>query len=195
MTSLTSRAPKDFYRDLLQVSNSNMGVDSTLRTVEDGEGTSSALQISESVVNVNGVLRVSGAEWKIGAGGNIQPYDVSYVKTGIANLFTKQQNTSLATLTDGATIAWNLDDAQNARLTLAGSRTLANPTNMVAGGTYLLFVTQDATGSRTLTYGTAYKWSGGVVPALSLNPGAVDILAFTSDGSAMFGGLVGQNFS
>ena len=60
MTTLTGRQPKDTYKDLLQVSNSNQGVDTTLRTVEDGEGTSSALQVSTTTVNVNGTFQKSG---------------------------------------------------------------------------------------------------------------------------------------
>lgn len=193
MTSLTGKSPKNFYKDLLQVSNANVGVDATLRTVEDGEGTASALQISETVVNVNGTFRVGGTPWAIGT--NIQGYDAATVKTNAVSLFTKQQNTAVTTLTDGTTINWNLEDNQVARVTLAGSRTLANPTNMVAGGQYQLQVIQDATGSRTLTFGTAYKWEGGVVPALTVGvAGAVDILVFTSDGTVMYGNAFGKNF-
>ena len=41
MATLTSKKPSETYKDLLQVSNSNSGVDTTLRDVEDGEGTAS----------------------------------------------------------------------------------------------------------------------------------------------------------
>ena len=61
MATLQGRAIKDTYKDLLQVSNSNSGVDGTLRTVEDGEGTSSALQVSTGAVKVNGTLDVTGS--------------------------------------------------------------------------------------------------------------------------------------
>lgn len=60
MTTLTGRQPKDSYKDLLQVSNSNAGVDTTVRSVEDGEGTASALQLSTTTVNVNGTLQIGG---------------------------------------------------------------------------------------------------------------------------------------
>lgn len=46
MTALTGRVPKDTYKDLLQVSNSNSGIDTTLRRVQDGEGTNGALSLS-----------------------------------------------------------------------------------------------------------------------------------------------------
>ena len=60
MSDLTGRAIKDTYKDLLQVSNNNAGVDGTLRNVSDGEGTSSAIQLSETQLKVNGDLHVTG---------------------------------------------------------------------------------------------------------------------------------------
>ena len=54
MTALTGKKPKDTYRDLLQVSNANQGIDGALRPVEDGEGTRSALSLSTSRVSLGG---------------------------------------------------------------------------------------------------------------------------------------------
>ena len=54
MTALTGKKPKDTYRDLLQVSNANRGIDDSLRPVEDGEGTPSALLLSAARVSVGG---------------------------------------------------------------------------------------------------------------------------------------------
>ena len=60
MATLQGRAIKDTYKDLLQVStNNNTGVTSTMST-EDGEGTSSALEISTTGVKVDGTLEVTG---------------------------------------------------------------------------------------------------------------------------------------
>ncbi len=60
MATLQGRAIKDTYKDLLQVSNGNNGVDATIRTIEDGEGTASALQIATGGVNVNGDIDLTG---------------------------------------------------------------------------------------------------------------------------------------
>lgn len=54
MTALTGKKPKDTYKDLLQVSNANAGIDGALRPVEDGEGTRSALSLSTSRVSLGG---------------------------------------------------------------------------------------------------------------------------------------------
>ena len=94
------------------------------------------------------------------------------------------------TLSDGVNISWNLDSGNNAKVTLAGNRTLDNPTNMQDGGTYSLISTQDVTGSRTLAYGSAYKFPGGTAFVLSTAGNAVDILTFISDGTNMY--MVGQ---
>lgn len=56
MASLQGRTHDSTYKDLLQVSNSNSGVDGTLRTVEDGEGTASVLKISSTSVSINNII-------------------------------------------------------------------------------------------------------------------------------------------
>ena len=60
MATLTGKLISNTYKDLLQVSNGNDGVDSTVRFVSDGEGTNSALQISQSAVNIAGGFTVNG---------------------------------------------------------------------------------------------------------------------------------------
>lgn len=121
--------------------------------------------------------------------GVYDPAGIAEQVVGLAAVqaMTGQKTFTEATLTDAANIAWNLNTAQAAKVTLAGNRTLDNPTNMKAGGTYILRVIQDGAGSRTLAYGAAYKWPGGTAPTLSTGGGAVDILTFVSDGTSMFG--------
>lgn len=114
--------------------------------------------------------------------------------TGAANVPTVSQAdaryaraASLQTLADQATVAWDVSAGASAQLTLGGNRTLANPTNLQAGASYILFVRQDATGGRTLAYGSAFRWPSGAVPILSTAANAVDILTFISDGTLLYG--------
>lgn len=104
-----------------------------------------------------------------------------------ASEWSGQQTFAGATLEYATNIAWNLDEAQTAQVTLTGNATLDNPSHMKAIGTYVLVVKQDATGSRTLAFGTAYKWPGGIVPSLTPDASAVDVLTFVSDGTSMLG--------
>lgn len=49
---LTGHSIASTYKDVMQVSNGNQGIDATTRTVLDGEGTDSALQLSTLIVRV-----------------------------------------------------------------------------------------------------------------------------------------------
>lgn len=101
--------------------------------------------------------------------------------------YSRQQRFVRQTLTDGATINWNLDTQQVAKVTLGGNRTLANPTNKRDGGSYSLWVFQDGTGGRTLSYGSDYKWVGGTAPVIGTGANDLTILSFESDGTIMAG--------
>lgn len=111
-----------------------------------------------------------------------------------AREFTQAQNFNATSLTDAANIAWNVNIHQATKVTLGGNRTLDNPTNMKDGAVYILRVIQDGTGSRTLAYGSAYKFPGGVAPVLSTGGSDVDVLTFYSDGTNMYG-VTQQDFS
>jgi hypothetical protein len=61
MATLTGKKISESYKDLLQISNNNSGVDGTLRDVSDGEGTVSVLQISSGSINIkdNGAFQIN----------------------------------------------------------------------------------------------------------------------------------------
>jgi hypothetical protein len=98
-------------------------------------------------------------------------------------LFAKKGYFAEQTLTDGATIDWNLSTQQVAKVTLAGNRTLNAPSNQQAGAFYSLAIIQDGTGSRTLTFNSAYKFTGATAPTLTTTASAKDIIIFKSDGT------------
>jgi hypothetical protein len=112
------------------------------------------------------------------------------VSSSIATVFTQQQNFGAVALTDAATVTWNLTTQQHATLLMTSgvgaTRVLGSPSNKVAGGTYLLIVTQSSTGSNALTYNAVFKFPGGSAPILSTGNNAIDILTFYSDGTSMY---------
>lgn len=61
MTSLFNRAPKASYQELLKIDNTGAGVDSGLRTVQDGLGNDTPLQLSSTKVSLNGAVWPSQA--------------------------------------------------------------------------------------------------------------------------------------
>lgn len=95
-----------------------------------------------------------------------------------AQTWTKAQRGQIVALTDAVTVAMNMDDGNNYAVTLAGNRTLGNPTNQVGGQGGSIFITQDATGSRTLAYANNWKFPGGTAPTLSTAANAVDRLDY-----------------
>ena len=91
-----------------------------------------------------------------------------------AQTFTAAQRAAITTLTDAATITPDFSSNNNFTVTLGGARTIANPTNLVAGQSGSLFVVQDGTGGRTASWGSYWDWAGGTAPTLSTGAGAVD---------------------
>jgi hypothetical protein len=81
-------------------------------------------------------------------------------------------------LTDGATITPDFTAGIDFGVTLGGNRTLANPTTPKVGQKGRIRLTQDGTGSRTLAYGSSYKWAGGIVGVLSTAAGSIDFLDY-----------------
>ena len=88
------------------------------------------------------------------------------------------------TLTDAATITWNVDDGATADVTLGGGRTLAIPTGGVDGGVYMLRARQDSTGNRTLALNTRITRGDLDAPVLSTAANSIDLLLFTRIGTA-----------
>jgi hypothetical protein len=72
--------------------------------------------------------------------------------------------------------------------TLSGDTTFNSPTNSPApkGATYIWVVKQDATGGRTLTWDSVYKFPAGVAPVLTAAANAVDVFSVAFDGATYY---------
>jgi hypothetical protein len=95
--------------------------------------------------------------------------------------FTAAQRGAVVNLTDAATIAVDFAASNNFAVTLnvAGvTRQLANPTNIAAGQSGVIAITQDATGSRLLSFGSYWKFPGGAAQSLTTTANALDILSY-----------------
>jgi len=85
---------------------------------------------------------------------------------------------ALTALTDAATIATDMSTGFNFSVTLGGNRTLGNPTNTKVGQTGCYYISQDGTGSRTLAYGSSFKFAGGTAPVLTTTASALDVFCY-----------------
>jgi hypothetical protein len=113
----------------------------------------------------------------------------------LAQSYTAQQRGAITALTDGATITPDFAVANNFSVTLGGSRTLANPTNLTAGASGCIWITQDGTGSRTLAYGSQWDFTGGTAPTLTTTAAAVDCLAYSVQSSSRITATLITNLS
>lgn len=83
---------------------------------------------------------------------------------------------ALGTVTTNQTL--DLTTANNFSMTLGGSITLNQPSNMAAGQAGIVVITQDGTGGRTMTFNTTWKFPSGTAPTLTTTASAVDVLVF-----------------
>jgi hypothetical protein len=88
----------------------------------------------------------------------------------------------------GGGIQWDLNAAPIAYVTLTASGLTINAINLTAGNLYpyRLQLIQDATGSRTVTWPSYFKFAGGTKPVLSTGAGDLDELWFSSDGTNLY---------
>ena len=100
----------------------------------------------------------------------------------------------ITTLTDAASIAVDFALGNNFLVTIGGNRTLAAPTNAVAGQTGQIYVIQDGTGSRTLSYNSAYQFVSGAAPTLSTGAADVDILVYSTRSATTIDAALLKNF-
>ncbi|MBU0593366.1 MAG: hypothetical protein KKH74_06465 [Gammaproteobacteria bacterium] len=74
--------------------------------------------------------------------------------------------------------------------------TFSNPPASGQNGSFTLYTTQDATGSRSFTWPASVKWAGGTAPTLTTTPSKTDILSFTTNdgGTTWYGFVGGKNY-
>jgi len=130
-------------------------------TIFVGNSITNSYITSSSVIVANGKIAI----------GNTSPSLSLYVNGSAAG--------AVGTLTDGATITPDYSTFNNFSVTLGGNRTLANPTNLQPGQSGVIWVSQDATGSRTLAFGSYWKFPGNTAPTLTTTASAVDAIVYS----------------
>lgn len=105
--------------------------------------------------------------------------DVSFPKIN-QNFNELRKALDVVSLVDAATIA--VDASALGRffhVTLGGNRTMGNPTNPVAGRIIIFRIRQDATGSRTISWDTKYRFTATIpAPTLTTTANKFDYVGF-----------------
>jgi hypothetical protein len=165
--------------------------------------------------NTKGLGFGTAASADIGTAGENVPKvsvaDLRYVRTSVTTDTTIRGNITyeagalkigtsarayspIVTVTDAACISVNFALGNNFLVTLAGNRTLKAPVNCTAGQTGNFYVIQDSTGSRTLSYNSAWQFVSATVPTLSTGASDVDILVYSARSATTVDAVLLKNF-
>ena len=167
--------------------NGNVTGNATSATVANGLGASASVNTTGIITATSFTGAVTGdvtgnassATNLTGAGSTAQ---VLGVNTGSLNgtklYLSGNAAAEIVTLADGATITPDFTTSNNFEVTLAGNRTLNNPTGVTTGQSGVIFVKQDATGSRTLGVQTHWQFAGGTAPTFTTTANAVDVIGY-----------------
>ena len=123
--------------------------------------------------SIAGALSVGSTAYfagTVGVGTVVPPTGLYVQGTSATNTFQ---------LLDAAVITPDFTQANNFAMTIGGNRTLANPNLPTVGQSGIIYVSQDATGGRSLVFGSYWKFPGGSVPTLTATANATDALVCT----------------
>ena len=161
-----------------QISSAEIA-DGTVIAADIADGSVTGPKIGQNAINANNVVSGTFASPSSATTYTAnQTFVVANVTNQLISSGAAYQN--IIRLTDAATITPNLAQTNSFIVTLGGARTMANATNIIAGQSGVIFVQQDGTGSRTLSFGTGWRFPGNTAPTLTTTANAVDMIVFTA---------------
>jgi hypothetical protein len=168
--------------------NGNVTGNATSATVANGLAATASVSTSGIITatTFSGALtgNASSATNLTGAGSTAQALGVNTGSLNGTKLYLSGNAAAeIVTLADGALITPNFSNGNNFIVTLAGNRTLVNPTGVTTGQSGVIFVKQDGTGSRTLGIQSHYHFAGGTAPTFSTAANAVDVIGYVAYGA------------
>ena len=174
------------------------GDDSNIGITLTPKGTGEVVIAAGNLNYGSTAVTATGAELNYSDLATLGTSAASKVLTANANNLTTISGAVLNTedtLTDGATVTWNVIDSPVAKLTLGGNRTLSAPsgTTPAAGQFISLLAIQDGTGSRTITWNAVYEFPSDTAPTLTTTANLGDIFSFRYNGSKWL--LIGQTLA
>ena len=174
----------DFKEQIIQVINDTKGLnindvkqigglndDDSIKISGQGEVTFSEkvkfmkqLDVS-GIVNIGGITNLNGGLFVKGI---IDGQAKKATNATTAETVTNHTQNKITTMT---------------KLTLAGSRTMAAPTNGSTGQFASILVIQDGSGSRTLTWNAVYEFASDTAPTLTTTASLGDLFTFRYNGA------------
>lgn len=169
-----------------------------LGVVKLGEGFAVAsdgtMSIPVATTATPGIVRI-GTGITVNAQGLISIDSTAYPSVSSGYTYTGAIITSITNQTVSGAVTLDFSASNTFQLSLTGNVTINAPTNLRSGGTYFMVFRQDATGSRTATFNSIFKFESGSPTTLSTAPNSVDMLrVVVADNSTLLAKLY-KNFA
>ncbi len=139
------------------------------------------VKTASAVNEVTVANAATGGNPQISATGDDANIQLDIIGKGTKGIRVQDLVPKVFALTDAANIATNAALGNYATVTLAGNRTMDNPTNPTDGQIITYELKQDATGTRTITWSSTaggFSFGGGTAPTLSTAASKVDLIGF-----------------
>lgn len=107
-------------------------------------------------------------------GGSTMAFNGVAVEASATQAYSKYVSIAVAS----SAVSIDFSTGNNFTTTLDGNVSISNPTNKQPGQSGIIYVVQDGTGSRTVSFGTDWKFPDGTTPTFSTSANAVDALVY-----------------
>ena len=126
---------------------------------------------NKSYVDTNLALRLAKAGGMLTGATWVQPHALTIV-----------DQTVLGVTTHRVAVDCSMSNTHTLSLTNTDDVVIDDPTNLSSGCTYVFVVKNTvARGAATMTFGSSYKFAGGVLPAFNATSGAINVVTAICD--------------
>lgn len=117
----------------------------------------------------------------VAIGTDVQAYDAKTAKLDQDQAWTGSQRSTFVQLADAATVLVDFATEQNMYVTVAGDRTIGQPSNQVSGQAGFIIVEQDAVGGRTTSWHADWDFGADGAPSPDTNANKKAVIAYVVD--------------
>jgi hypothetical protein len=119
----------------------------------------------------------------------------SFNTTEVIASATQAYSKPVSVAVASSAVSLDFSTGNNFTTILNGNVSIANPTTPQPGQSGIIYIRQDGTGSRTMSFNSNWDFAGGNAPTLSTAASAVDALIYNVQTSTAISAFVQQNLS
>jgi hypothetical protein len=165
-----------------------------------GLGTAATLNFGTSI---NELIPVSSADTRYANVSSDETITGAYTFTSTTSFNTTEVIASatqayskpVSVAVASSAVSLDFSTGNNFTTILNGNVSIANPTTPQPGQSGIIYIRQDGTGSRTMSFNSDWDFAGGTAPTLSTAASAVDVLIYNVQTSTDISGFVITNMS